>query len=1763
MKRHLPTLPSFQRGQSLVEYTLIVFLVIFALAAAVAATGPAIGNVFSNTVYNLLGANPDEISDLPDDDDFWLTVTWVATQTPAEVPLPTRTPAPPTKTPTAGPSPTNTPVTPTKTPTPTQTPSPSPTPRDIHHIAPWHDTADNEVHWRLDTSIFLGTDPGWYGLYYPNRAITGAPSAEGYLSDIDESLKYNLTFDWGNDAPVSGTWPAGNDGDDWSAVFRREIFIEAPTTLMFDVPITNNGIRVWILGGAFGGNPSVQNGGPGNCSGQGVTSGGNGGNSGNWNVYDDAFFGYNHGVDPIANIPTECLLLDRWRHGDTSSINGVQRTLDAGIYTIQVDFYEECCTAQLSFQIGSASLKANPDDTRVDGSGSPVAGVPNCVWGANDSNNANSLENMFDSYNSGGEFASGNECYLELRGSVEIPGSITDPVLTFWDAWDFDQSTVTAWVDIAEYVEDAGGGLDRAALSWNTFIVHQGDGVNYNWTRQKIDLNTVFGVASGGLTGRRITLRFGMRNNNSTQTRFWYIDSINIDQEDVKSFYPAQTWNLDDVVQAADFITSGRWELSSEKARGGAGLAWDDSVDENYDALSGRRDNSYADYNLRMHTLEFNGFIDVDDPLGLTDDEGDSGNPMLTFWHSYRIGRRTGLEIQYTTAPYGTSTAADGTNTIWNTIPNHVIVDRDHGTSDLRLDSMSFVEIDLQEIVDVIGPGTPFRLRFAMTVRDDAYRRDGWWIDDIRLERQGRNKFTDFPFHDPAEDPTDPDNWLMGGSWAREPGGYNPPAGQTGFSYTDSPAGNYSPNVNASMELKWPVDFNLDSETNPASPACTLVPSQLCTDVADGQVPVNPRLTFYHIRKLASGENFYIEWKRADQDDTEWKELWVYYDRNTRDNGLNDDTRYSTQWEFVEVSLEPVFNHPDYDNNVPSAWEDDDVVFRFRFDTSGSSQQDGIYIDDIRIQDYTERTHILWPLGVNRQVDSGGTMETGDGEVYQDNLDNDVANLFDKWIFSGTWQVVDWDQYDGVLSFHDSTAIPYPSSGGTEFAPPDSPNFTKLTDNSYMVLEMDTIIDLRAVDASERPILSFWTKYDIGNRTRISVEIQYEDPSVINSGLFCRSSSRDQCYDHRYGWSEWDRLTPTTYSWDRYNRRNYAWNRELIDLSPYTQQGANYGKRIRIRFVVNTYDVSGPTSSDLRDGWWLDNILIEHYNPNVEVIDRGAGQSFFDGARNTKNWIFEGSWGLSPEFFRGSGGGPASLGNTFWNYDIWDLRYCSWGSFKTCADAFLDGTSGTNYTNTAPVRSGANLDINFDWGNGGPVPGVTQEFAGRWTLVTAPVEGVAAGTIPAGDYTFIATSDDGVRLKYDTHPTPGGLVPNPQLPDPYNPEWNIINNWNHQSRTISMGTALLAGPTGGNPPPQYQLTLEFFERGGNAAIILTIGTNSFSFTDSPKQGTGAGFPDVPAIPRASSSMIFDGVFDLTNATNPIVQYYTLYELGGRARVEVSIDGGFTWTSANLQGVPPSGFFTSNWIGDYFDDRGRSGNRLDYNAATNRSDPTAFPPVISGQDDGTDIDFNWGGGRPAGMPSNNDYSIRWTRNISLATATTVTFSISSDDGHRLWLNYFDQCDFYNGSNPMVNGRPKFNAFDDRENDDPSTSCLLIDDWENSGNNVSAVTRTIPAGNHTLQLDFYEASGGARIELDILAGAFDTPVYNGVELDTWELRQHDLTAYAGAGQPFVALRFRLDRLGNSTAGEGNDYQVTNQSPVNWFESVWITDISVIDP
>jgi hypothetical protein len=62
---------------------------------------------------------------------------------------------------------------------------------------------------------------------------------------------------------------------------------------------------------------------------------------------------------------------------------------------------------------------------------------------------------------------------------------------------------------------------------------------------------------------------------------------------------------------------------------------------------------------------------------------------------------------------------------------------------------------------------------------------------------------------------------------------------------------------------------------------------------------------------------------------------------------------------------------------------------------------------------------------------------------------------------------------------------------------------------------------------------------------------------------------------------------------------------------------------------------------------------------------------------------------------------------------------------------------------------------------------------------------------------------------------------------------------------------------------------------------------------------------------------------------------------------------------------------------------------------------AGAPALTRTDDA--VDFDWGGGAPGdGVPSDN-FSARWTKSLTVSEAGTYKFTVTSDDGVRLYVD----------------------------------------------------------------------------------------------------------------------------------------------------------------
>ena len=1345
-------------GQALVEYALILVLVAILFGVTLAMTGPAIANVFSNTLYNLLGQDPRTLEDLiagrGDNENFWATVQWVAENPPVDAPAPFNPPLEPPPSATAGPSPTATPVTPTQTATQTPTLPPTSTPNDFNWVAPWLDTVDNPEWWRIDNSVWLGGDD-WRGQYYPNRTLTGAPDFELWNQEIGNGEhRFGINFNWGGESPIEG-WRR----DDYSIRWTRQIYIEGPDPLQVRFTTSaDDGVRLWL---------DYEPG----CA--GVNSGG--GETGSTTTYN-----------------TGCLIIDNWRAQGVTSFSQV-RTLDPGFHTLQLDYFEATSSANVALQIEGMTNRGVIGDATV-----PEGGIPQCAWNRADTARSNSRAFMWEEQ-ANGDFPANMRCYLELRGSIDV-SQLTSPKLVFWDIWDLSAGTAV-WLEIAEYNSDA------AARNW-TRINLRNSGANYNWTRNVIDIAATVGSYSSD----QIALRFGMESGGGGGIRRWYVDDIEVrDFDNTTRFFNVCTgtganpqqrrascgtyWNLNSTVQKGDFLFSGQWDLTTDA--GQEGMGWDSNAETTNYEVSEEAPWSPGTTvgNHRAHYVEFNGWIDLRPP-NVADADGDDGPPQLSFFHRYAINRGDWASLQWTRDTHGLGPAN------WQDVTQ--FVPRTTSGSTRSLQDMTLVEVPLTTIPN--WDTQPFRLRFALFV-DRDHIASGWKIDNLYLERTGRSRFTDYPFFDGAEDDTE--NWLMEGRWGVVSGG----ALGSANAFTDSPGGNYQHGSNAAMSLRYVIDFNNDTpennpeftDNNPAGGNSQTFPA------------TRPMLTFWHWREMASSDNLVVEWsKNLGQT---WTTMWSY--------NYASATRRQRAWERVVVDL----NFLVAGTQGAGTLTDDDVMIRFRMDArTNSSVENGVYIDNVDIQDYSERSFRLWDTSVNHPV--GGT---GDGIRYTDDIEGTWSS---RWFPGGDWQAVTEERRQGLRSMHESPVS----------------NTTQLT---YQVLEMERIIDLRGTTTANRPTLYFWNRYYVGSNDQIRVEVATE-----NTG-YTRSSSEGN-YERTTGWNAWSEV------WSRPSgSRVDTWVREQVALDSYA------GNRIKVRFVFRAYN-----TSTKRYGWYVDDLRFEHRTQVPFDLP------FTDPAQSLGNWVAEGSWGLAPDQWRGAGGGPTSLGPNFWTGVFYDCEAVLGRSCNSYTDfnnlLYENYAAGTH----RPYQAGRDLqefvlDIYHDMGSNGYPPGGfgintwRDYYAARWTR---PVT-IEAGN--GGEFTFISVSDDGVRLRYEC--TAPCVTP---------PGWNIINNWTYHGRTVDIGSVNFQ-------PGNYNLVFEFMEASGDAVVILSAGKNNFSFTDTPKAGNGPAFPVVNAVRYGNSSLILNRPLRLTGATRPIMEFWTRYILGGTGRVEVSINGGFDWTTNNL------------------------------------------------------------------------------------------------------------------------------------------------------------------------------------------------------------------------------------------------------------------------
>ena len=135
-----------------------------------------------------------------------------------------------------------------------------------------------------------------------------------------------------------------------------------------------------------------------------------------------------------------------------------------------------------------------------------------------------------------------------------------------------------------------------------------------------------------------------------------------------------------------------------------------------------------------------------------------------------------------------------------------------------------------------------------------------------------------------------------------------------------------------------------------------------------------------------------------------------------------------------------------------------------------------------------------------------------------------------------------------------------------------------------------------------------------------------------------------------------------------------------------------------------------------------------------------------------------------------------------------------------------------------------------------------------------------------------------------------------------------------------------------------------------------------------------------------------------------------YENGGGAVVRFSL--------------APTPVTINNWRGEYYNNTTLSGS----------------PALVR---DDAKIDFDWGEGSPApGIVSADKFSVRWTRTLDLP-AGSYRFTVTADDGTRLWVN----------------------------------NHLLVDEWRDQAPHTFNGELYLSGGAVSVKLEYYENTGGA--------------------------------------------------------------------------------------
>ena len=433
---------------------------------------------------------------------------------------------------------------------------------------------------------------------------------------------------------------------------------------------------------------------------------------------------------------------------------------------------------------------------------------------------------------------------------------------------------------------------------------------------------------------------------------------------------------------------------------------------------------------------------------------------------------------------------------------------------------------------------------------------------------------------------------------------------------------------------------------------------------------------------------------------------------------------------------------------------------------------------------------------------------------------------------------------------------------------------------------------------------------------------------------------------------------------------------------------------------------------------------------------------------------------------------------------------------------------------TSPELARDEDSVDHDWGAGSPGSAINADrFAARWTRTLNVAPGV---------FKFSVTADDGARLYVDGAP--------------------VVDRWIDEGP--STYTAVI--PLDGGP---HHIVMEYYESGGGAVAKLKFTQVAEPLPDTAWHGrywntSDPGLPVVPATPpdleRDDEAIDFNwgngspgapinsdrfvaswtkhvelspGIYRFSGVRDdgvrvyvdnvPVVDEWTYGDVpysvdkvvtGGEhdLRVDYFEFGGGAEVDFGYERIGDIQALDVGYQAEYFGNRTLSGD-----------------PVMTRTDRA--VDFNWGNGSPGDAVPPDNFSARWTRSLTLDAADVYKFSVTADDGVRLYVD----------------------------------SERVLDSWIFEGPTNYSVVRALGPGTHQIVMEYFEAGGGALASLSY-APTTETPPPPPPPSDPFSAEYFANTTLSGTPA--------LTRSDGSIDFDWGDGSPDQALPVNSFSARW---------